>query len=75
MLQRSISVDHFRRHPELDNRCVWSVLDKSGMNWARAMGTPGSKEAASPAATGGKDETITSTSEHHLSQYNERDSV
>ena len=52
-LKRTISVDYFGLHLELDERCVRSVVDKFVMDQANAVVTPGSKETSTAAATSG----------------------
>ena len=42
-LKRSISVDEFGWHVELDQRYVKSLLDAMAMNHCKSMATPGSK--------------------------------
>ena len=47
--KRSIPVDNFGRHRELDERYARSVLDKSGMGQAKPAVTPRSKKAMATA--------------------------
>ena len=47
-------VDRIGWHLELDERHVRSVLDRSGMGWAKAVVTAGSKEASTAATAAGE---------------------
>ena len=57
-LKRTISEDNLGWLLELDERCVRSVLDKSGMDQAKAVVRPGGKEA-STAATAPEENNLT----------------
>ena len=60
LLRRTISVETFRWLPELDDRYVRSVLDKSGTSQVQCNGDSSSNKNAR-----GKPETILSAREHH----------
>ena len=52
-LKRTISVDNFGWHLELEARHVLSVLDKSGMGQAKAVVTLRNNEASGAATAAG----------------------